>query len=359
MDFMAMLMGGTALQGILGGLGSIFGSNSQSKSIDKAMQFQMQQQAMAMQLQKEMLEQAKAQLLESKGAANNLLQTGMESSRIYNEGKLGEANLLEKGGLADALLTLDPYAKIGEMGTNALTSNYDYLTKPFTMDQAALEATPGYKFALEQGLRAQQQSATTRGLGLSGAQLKGAADFATGLADQTYGNQFQRELTQRNDLATRIGGYTGIGQGAAGAMAGLQSGAATNMANRTMGVGTNIGNQVVAGTAQQSGNEMDMARILAQLMFGTGANIGAGQMQLGGSIGNLLLQQGNAQAGGIMGAANALGGAGSNLSNMLLMQQLFGGGNPFGAFSTTGAAAGKGQSMVPNLANAFGQYTFQ
>ena len=59
-----------------------------------------------------------------------------------------------------------------------------------SMTQAQLEQTPGYQFTLQQGLQATQSSAAARGLGVSGAALKGAATYATGLADNTYKDQF-------------------------------------------------------------------------------------------------------------------------------------------------------------------------
>lgn len=99
-------------------------------------------------------------------------------------------------------------------------------------DQAALEATPGYQFALKQGLKAVTNSLTARSLGISGAALKGAADFTVGLADQTYGAQFNRLLerakvganaaamvgTAATETGRNIGSnYIGAGNAAAGA----------------------------------------------------------------------------------------------------------------------------------------------
>lgn len=60
--------------------------------------------------------------------------------------------------------------------------------------QKALEKLPGYQFTKQQGLNAVNNAFGARGLGLSGAQAKGIADFATGLADTTFGNQFNRLL---------------------------------------------------------------------------------------------------------------------------------------------------------------------
>src|SRR5664279_5795582 len=67
---------------------------------------------------------------------------------------------------------------------------------PGQMTQAQLEKTPGYQFQLGQGLAATQNSAAARGLGVSGSALKGAATFATGLADSNYQNQFANAQTK-------------------------------------------------------------------------------------------------------------------------------------------------------------------
>src|SRR5882724_7965669 len=94
---------------------------------------------------------------------------------------------------------LDPYRQIGKTASDQLTSRIGELTTPITMDQATLEKTPGYQFNLTQGQRAVTNSAAARGLGSSGAALKGAATFATGLADSTYQNQFNNaQLNQKN-----------------------------------------------------------------------------------------------------------------------------------------------------------------
>lgn len=117
------------------------------------------------------------------------------------------------------------------------------LTKPITMDQATLEATPGYQFNLSQGLKSVQNSAAARGLGVSGAALKGAATYATGLADSTYQNQFNNAVTNQTNTFNRLSSLAGIGESAA---------AGTAAANTTTGQGiasnlTGIGNAQAAG----------------------------------------------------------------------------------------------------------------
>ncbi|HBO9747891.1 tail fiber domain-containing protein [Pseudomonas aeruginosa] len=113
---------------------------------------------------------------------------------------------------------LSPFVSLGTGSQNALlqamgfnpTFNKDNQLTGLTVNPKAalqqkfnftgqdLENTPGYQFALDQGMRAVQNSSAARGLGLSGAQLKGATQFATGLADQTYGDQYNRALSTYN-----------------------------------------------------------------------------------------------------------------------------------------------------------------
>ena len=74
--------------------------------------------------------------------------------------------------------------------------------------QAGLEQTPGYQFTLSQGLKSTQNAAAARGLGVSGAALKGADTFATGLANQTYNQQYQNAA---NQYQQNLAGYnTGL-----------------------------------------------------------------------------------------------------------------------------------------------------
>ena len=70
-------------------------------------------------------------------------------------------------------------------------------TNPVTWDptEAGLEATPGYQFSLSQGEKGVQNSFAAKGLASSGAALKGAADYAQGLASNTYQTQFSNYST--------------------------------------------------------------------------------------------------------------------------------------------------------------------
>lgn len=143
---------------------------------------------------------------------------------------------------------------------NLLTALPD-LTKPITMDQATLEATPGYKFNLDQGIRGVNLSGV--GSGLSGAQAKAAARYATGLADSTYQNQFNNANTNKQNAFNFLLGSATPGINAAGTYAGVGTSAGNAALGNTQAVGSTIsGNTIGAGNAQAAAD------------IATGKNIG-------------------------------------------------------------------------------------
>jgi hypothetical protein len=126
------------------------------------------------------------------------------------------------------------------------------------LGQANLERTPGYQFQLAQGLKSTQASAAARGLGVSGAALKGAATFATGLASSNYQQQFQNALAlntaQQGNLLNqynRLSGVASLGENAAaqtgttGASLANSAAAATQNAGTASAAGvTGVGNAI-------------------------------------------------------------------------------------------------------------------
>lgn len=134
---------------------------------------------------------------------------------------------------------LSPYNQFGQgaLGPlNSLLGMSGGTVDPAAM-QKALQNMPGYQFTLNQGLQSVQNSAAARGLGSSGAALRGAADYATGLAQSNY-NQYFNQLMQAAGLGENAASMTGqfgtqtaqsIGQnmiGAGNAMAAGQMGQA-------------------------------------------------------------------------------------------------------------------------------------
>lgn len=125
---------------------------------------------------------------------------------------------------------LMPYTQAGQLDMAAANR---LLTGSGSQIQGQLEALPGYQFTKYQGLKAVQNSAAARGLGVSGAALKGAANFATGLADTTYGNQVNRLIQ-----AAQIGENAGAQTGSAGAALAGQAGNALIAGGQAAAAGT-------------------------------------------------------------------------------------------------------------------------
>lgn len=93
----------------------------------------------------------------------------------------------------------------------------------------ALENTPGYQFALQQGLQATQNGFAAQGLAQSGPALKGAANYATGLASTTYQSvigDYYNAMGLGESAAAQTGALGATLQGQSNA-AGTAAGAAT------------------------------------------------------------------------------------------------------------------------------------
>lgn len=170
---------------------------------------------------------------------------------------------------------LAPYRAYGTAAGGDLVNRLTQLSSPFNPTQASLEATPGYQFTKSQGLQATQNAAAAKGLGISGAALKGAVSFATGLADSTLKTNFDIDQANKTNSFNKLLALTQTGQNA----------------------------------AAQTGS------------FGQQAAQNAGQFATSGA---------NAQAAGTVAGANALTAAGNNAANIYQTYTLM---NKLGAFS--------------------------
>ena len=170
-----------------------------------------------------------------------------------------------------------PLANIAGQGGQAyanLNSAIPGLTAPITMDQATLEATPGYQFNLSQGERGVSLGAAAAGL--SGAQAKAAAKYATGLADSTYQNQFNNANTNKQNAFNFLLGTANLGTQAAGQYGANATNAGNaNLAN-TQQVGSTIsGNTIGAGNAQAAADVATGKNVSNALTGSAGAYAGS------------------------------------------------------------------------------------
>jgi hypothetical protein len=167
------------------------------------------------------------------------------------------------------------------MGTSGNTgaSGYGSLTSNFTPQDFLANKDPGYQFQLDTGAQA-LRNADTPGVGaLSGPALKDLMSFNQGMASTGYQNAFNRFTTQQNNIFSRLSGIAGMGQNAA-------------------------------------------------------SNTGTAGTQLGTGMGQAIAGAGASRAGGIVGATNAIGGAGV----------------PLGYFMNNGGS-GYSQSLTDSMAS--------
>jgi hypothetical protein len=220
MDFATALLGGTSL--VSGGL-NLFGANKQAQATKDAANQQQMMQMLALQQQQQQYQQNRADLA--------------------------------------------PYRDFGQTAGNQLINRLPELTQGFDPSQANLEQTPGYQWNLQQTLKAGQNSAAARGLGVSGAALKGAEKYATGLASQTQDQQANLFFANQNNAYNKLYGVTGLGASAAGATVS----AGQNNMNQQSNLLTGMGSVGAAGT------------------IGSAASMNQGLGSVGQSVGNLPL----------------------------------------------------------------------
>lgn len=200
-----------------------------------------------------------------------------------------------QNGVTGASQTLQPFLDFGiNSGINPLAQQLPSLTAPFQPTLQQLQQTPGYQFALTQGLQGTQNSAAAQGLGTSGAALAGAANYATGLAGTTFQNQFQNYLAQNAQIFNQLFGVSQLGSQAAGQEAGIDFNSGTAIA----GVQQNLGNSLAnLGLAQAS----SIGSIFSGLGNAAGVGVALNNQQ---NIGNQLGFLAGANGFGALPAAN-------------------------------------------------------
>jgi len=205
----------------------------------------------------------------SKAADAQVAATNKASDTQLTLGR--ESNALLQNQYDTTRADLSPYRTAGTENLTELQKRLPFLTSPIVMDQAALEQTPGYEFTKTQGLKAVQNSAAARGLGVSGAALKGAATFTTGLANQTYKDQFALENTNRQNAYDRLMGVIGVGENAAAITGNLGNKTATSQAGVNTATGTGVAANTIGGGNAQ-----------AAAYNATGSAIGKAASDIGG-----------------------------------------------------------------------------
>lgn len=161
---------------------------------------------------------------------------------------------------------LQPYITGGQGAYSTLNSLLGVGGNSASM-QAALEGLPGYQFTRDQGLKATQSGYAARGLGDSGGALKGAANFATGLANSQWGT-----------YANALQNSANTGAGAASALAGYGTQTGANIGNSMIGAGNaqaaayNTAGSAVANAAGNVGQYYTLASLLGKSQAASNPN---------------------------------------------------------------------------------------
>lgn len=303
---------GALIAGGIGAIGSI-GSSMIGASAAKdasAAQTAMGQQALAQQqgFGQQGIDMLKQMFGIAQGTVQPVINAGMNLAsgpgmNVLNQG--GDLRTAGQGIINRGTGIIDPTAK-----------TLSALLTPGANMSAMLAQMPGFQFAQDWGQKAVQNIGTTTGLG--GNTLKAGADYATGVAQQGYGNIVQQ-------LQALLAGGTNV----------LNSGISQQgIGNQLSGIG---GNLIGTGFGAASGS----ANALAGSAINAGNSAFGNLNQLGKTTGDTMTGIGNAQASGVLGTANAyMGGiqGGTNaLSNSYMLSKLLGGGSGGGGgIYTTG-----------------------
>jgi hypothetical protein len=183
---------------------------------------------------------------------------------------------------------LSPYRDIGGVASGQLTTRLSDLTSPISVNPQDFLNSDMYKFLQTQGEKAVTNSSAARGLGTSGAALKGASVFESGLNAQQWQQNFNNQVTNQTNAYNRLKGLVDTGENAA-----AQTGV--------------LGN---ASAAQQNA-----------AVIGGGNAQAAAANSTGGALSNLASNIGGyAMAKGLYGGSS---GSGSSMGTMQVGSQLF------------------------------------
>ena len=140
---------------------------------------------------------------------------------------------------------------------------------------SALQNYPGYQFGLQQGNLAQQQSAASQGLLLSGSQLQAAQTFGQNYALQNAWNPYISQLSSLSGLGENAAATTGqIGASTGANVAQTQLAAGQAAASGAVGSANAITSGLSAAT-NTGANSGLMYALLANAQNGQNSNLQA------------------------------------------------------------------------------------
>jgi len=241
------------------------------------------------------------------GNAQNLLSNQYNVAQPYITTNYG-----------NAISGFAPYQNAGSIAANELGRliSSGYASHQFNTQDLYNGLSPNYEFQLSQGQRAANQANNATG-GLVGANAQQALqNYTQNFAGNAYQQAFTNYQNQRNNIFGNIQPVANMGLAATGKVGDLYAGQGNALAGLATGYGQ------------------------------TGANLYANQ---GNAQGQLAIGSANAQAAGTQAQydayGNAIGGAGNNVSNYMLLSSMLN--KPAGGGGGGGAVVSPNGSNIP------------
>lgn len=181
----------------------------------------------------------------------------------------GQRGLIEYGGLMG--LMDDPF--------NAAAMERYRQNPMYVGELDQFEASPGYQFRRDEGLKAIERSALSRGMGRSGPTLKSLQRYGDGLAADEYNNYYNRVTDSFSNYANRLAGLAGIGQTTNQNLASLGA----NYSNSNAALTGSIANQNMQGAAARASGYMQSANNFNNML---NQGVGLYSMYQGGYFNN-------------------------------------------------------------------------
>lgn len=221
---------------------------------------------------------------------------------IYGANKAADAQTASSAaGIANSKAQFDqtnanlaPFRQIGTDAGTQLSARLSDLTSPISVNPQDFVNSDQYKFLENQGQRGVTNSSAARGLATSGAALKGAAAFETGLNSTQWQSNFNNQVTNQTNAYNRLKGLVDTGASAAGATGVIGNQAVTQQNSAIAGAGN-----AQAAAANQTGTALSnlasntSGYALAKGIYGSPANAGNSNAVSNGGYNYLDAQAGN------------------------------------------------------------------
>lgn len=174
---------------------------------------------------------------------------------------------------------LAPFRSLGAGAGNTLANLYGFGGAgggtPYNANAlAAFQNSPDYAFAQQQGIQGLTNQNASRGMLMSGANLKDIMGFSSGLASQNF-----------NNYANRLMGLTQIGAGAAGATGQLGAQYSGQMSNSLMAQGQAQAGGILGGVGAINNGLSNYLFAQRAGMFGAPGSAYSGSSPMNGFTG--------------------------------------------------------------------------